>query len=153
MEHLNVLFSSARDDADAFAALLDLEHNALVNRDMPTLESLLEDKAPLVARLSQHDRAIITYCQQAGIQPGQSLEEHLRNTQTSVLLNTYQAFKESLQRCKIANDRNARLIRHSQQATGQLLDMLRNQGESSQNVYDSQGLSSRSGTPHNLTKA
>jgi flagella synthesis protein FlgN len=111
MEHLNTLFSTAKVDAESFTALLDQEHKALVDRDMPALELLLAEKAPLVTSLAQHDRAIIT-----------------------------------------ANERNARLIRHSQQATGQLLDLLRNQGESSQNIYDSQGLSSRSGTPRNLTK-
>lgn len=152
MEHLNTLFSTARNDADAFADLLELEHKALVDRDMPALDGLLAQKAPLLTSLSEHDRAIVAYCQQTDIQPGKSLENHLASTQPVELLSTYQAFKEALQRCKTANERNARLIRHSQQATGQLLDMLRNQGESSQNVYDSQGLSSRSGTPRNLTK-
>ncbi|WP_022963251.1 flagella synthesis protein FlgN [Halopseudomonas pelagia] len=152
MEHLNTLFSAAKIDAEAFTALLDQEHKALVDRDMPALEELLAEKAPLVSALSQHDRAIIAYCQQAGIQPGESLEQHLAVTQPLTLLSTYQAFKEALQRCQIANERNARLIRHSQQATAQLLDLLRNQGESSQNIYDSQGLASKSGTPRNLTK-
>lgn len=152
MEHLNTLFSTAKVDAESFTALLDQEHKALVDRDMPALELLLAEKAPLVTSLARHDRVIITYCQQVGIQPGESLEHHLATTQTAELLSTYHAFKDALQRCKTANERNARLIRHSQQATGQLLDLLRNQGESSQNIYDSQGLSSRSGTPRNLTK-
>lgn len=152
MEQLNALFSAATTDADNFTALLDIEHKALVDRDMPALEKLLAEKAPLVSKLSQHDRTIIAYCQQAGIQPGASLEQHLATAQPPELLSTYRAFKESLQRCQSANERNARVIRHSQQATSQLLDLLRNQGESSQNIYDSQGLASRSGTPRNLTK-
>lgn len=152
MEHLNTLFATARNDAEAFTALLDQEHKALVDQDMPALEGLLAEKAPLVTTLSQHDHSIVAYCHQVGIDPGESLEHHLADTQTPETLSTYHAFKDALQRCKTANERNARLIRHSQQATGQLLDLLRNQGESSQNIYDSQGLSSRKGTPRNLTK-
>lgn len=153
MEHLNTLFSAAQADAQAFSALLELEHQALIKRDMAALETLLAEKSPLVTTLAQHDRAIISYCQHAGISPGANLEQHLAATETAELLDAYQAFKDALQQCKLANERNARLIRHSQQATAQLLDLLRNQGESSQNIYDSQGLASRGSAQRNLTKA
>jgi flagella synthesis protein FlgN len=152
MEHLQALFVTAEADAKAFVALLDLEQQALINRDMTELEVLLTRKAPLVSALSEHDKTIVAYCQQAGIKPGDSLEEHLAVSGSAELLSSYHLFKNALQLCQTANSRNARLIRHNQQATGQLLDLLRNQGESSDNVYDSQGLSSRSGTQRNLTK-
>lgn len=152
MDHLNTLFSAAQADAQAFTALLELEHQALVDRDMAALEMLLTDKSPLLTALAQHDRAIIAYCQQAGISAGEPLEQHLASTASPALLHCYQAFKQALQQCKTANERNARLIRHSQQATTQLLDLLRNQGESSQNMYDSQGLASRGSAQRNLTK-
>lgn len=152
MEHLHALFITAEADATAFVALLDLEQQALIDRDMTELEVLLSRKAPLVSALSEHDQTIVAYCQQAGISPGDSLEEHLGASGSAELMAAYQLFKKALQDCQTANARNARLIRHNQQATSQLLDLLRNQGESSDHVYDSQGLSSRSGTQRNLTK-
>lgn len=151
MEHLKAVFQAAHADAEAFTALLDLEQQALIDRDMTALEALLSDKSPLVNTLTAHDRSIVAYCQQAGVQPGESLEQHL-TTGSEELILSYQGFKEALQRCKSANERNARLVRHNQVATGQLLDLLRNQGESSASIYDSQGLASRSGSARNLTK-
>ena len=153
MEHMSTVFSQARQDAEAFTALLDLEHQALVDRDMTALEALLADKAPLITALSQHDQSISSYCQQMGVAAGESLEHHLSQHASASLLADYRSFKDALQQCQHANDRNARLVRHNQQATGQLLDLLRNQGESSQHVYDNHGLASRSANPRNLTKA
>ena len=153
MEQLERVFLQAQPDCEAFAELLDLEQQALINRDMPELEKLLSAKAPLVEALARHDLAIRTWCSQIGIAPGDGLEAHIKSSGPSQLIELYAAFQEALQHCQAANLRNARLVRHNQQATGHLLDLLRNQGEASQSVYDRQGVSSRSGNQRNLTKA
>lgn len=152
MEHMEHTFVQATADCTAFLTLLDLEQQALINRDMGALEALLTDKAPLVAALSRHDQAILVFCQELGIDPGPGLKQHIAALGSDALQASYAAFTAALQQCQQANERNARLIRHNQQATTQLLDMLRNQGESSQTIYDRQGLASRPGSPRNLTK-
>ncbi|GGC87712.1 flagella synthesis protein FlgN [Halopseudomonas salina] len=153
MEQLEKVFLQAQPDCEAFAELLDQEQQALINRDMDELEKLLSAKAPLVDALAHHDLAIRTWCSQIGIAPGDGLEAHIRSSGAATLLEVYSAFQNALQRCQAANLRNARLVRHNQQATGRLLDLLRNQGEASQSVYDRQGVASRSGNQRNLTKA
>lgn len=152
MEHMDKVFSQAQLDSEAFAELLDQEQQALIDRNMSELENLLSAKAPLVDALARHDYAIRAWCTQIGVTPGESLEQHIKSTESLALAQHYDAFRDALQRCQAANLRNARLVRHNQQATGHLLDLMRNQGESSQSVYDRQGLASRSGTQRNLTK-
>lgn len=152
MEHMEQTFDQAAADSVTFLELLDAEQQALVNRDMVALEKLLADKAPLVNALAQHDQAILSFCQQLSIEPGAGLQDYISAHGSASLQASYAAFKQALQKCQQANERNARLIRHNQQATSQLLDLLRNQGESSQNIYDRQGLASRTGSQRNLTK-
>jgi flagellar biosynthesis/type III secretory pathway chaperone len=152
MEHMDKVFTQALIDCEAFADLLDQEQQALIDRNMSDLEMLLNAKTPLVDALTRHDHAIRAWCSQIGVSPGENFEKHISASGTPELVGNYSAFREALQRCQAANLRNARLVRHNQQATGHLLDLLRNQGESSQSVYDRQGIASRSGTPRNLTK-
>jgi len=153
MEQMEKVLPQARLDCEAFAELLDQEQQALIDRDMAELEKLLAAKAPLVDALARHDQAIRAWCAQIGVAPGDSLQNHIQSSNNPALLEQYITFQDALQRCQAANLRNARLVRHNQQATGHLLDLLRNQGESSQSVYDRQGLASRSGSQRNLTKA
>lgn len=152
MEHMDKVFAQAQLDCEAFAELLDQEQQALIDRNMSELESLLAAKGPLVDALARHDQAIRAWCTQIGVAPGDSLQKHIETSSSPALAERYTAFQEALKRCQAGNLRNARLVRHNQQATSHLLDLLRNQGESSQSVYDRQGLASRSGTQRNLTK-
>lgn len=152
MEQMEKALYQAQLDCEAFADLLDQEQQALIDRDMTELERLLAAKAPLVEALARHDQTVRSWCIEIGVAPGDSLKTHIQSIDFPGLLERYTAFQEALQRCQAANLRNARLVRNNQQATGHLLDLLRNQGESSQSVYDRQGLASRTGSQRNLTK-
>lgn len=153
MIDLQTIFDQAIQDCQQFLELLDREQEALNHHDMPELERLLDAKSPLIKALSLHDQAIAGWCKQAGKRPEQSLQDFVAVLGQPQLVESYEAFLDALQRCQTANQRNARLVRHSQHATGHLIDLLRNQGESSRNVYDRQGLTSRSGSQLPLTKA
>ncbi|UAW97447.1 flagellar protein FlgN [Halopseudomonas nanhaiensis] len=152
MIDLQTIFDQAIQDCQQFLDLLDQEQDALGRHDMPELERLLDLKSPLIKALSLHDQAIAGWCQQTGKRPEQSLEHFIASLGQPQLVEGYDAFREVLERCQSANQRNARLVRHSQYATGHLIDLLRNQGESSQSVYDRQGLTSRSSSQRPLTK-
>lgn len=153
MNPLQLTLEEAIRDCEAFAELLDREQDALLQQDMTLLQSLLEDKAPLLQALTRHDKALHSLAEQLGKRPEQGLESFLNERSEGDAVLTYKQFKDALVRCQNANLRNARLVRHSQHANSHLLDLLRNQGESSQGVYDRQGLTSRSGAQRPLTKA
>lgn len=153
MTLLDQLFDQALADCEQFAALLDQEQQALGEQDMAALEALLDAKTPLIATLNQHEQAITATCQQAGKLPDDRLEDYILSLDDTGLTERYDAFKLALQRCRDANERNARLIRHSQHTASHLLDLLRNQGEASQGVYDRQGVTSRATPQRPLTKA
>lgn len=150
---LQQLFDQAISDCDQFAELLDREQEALIQNDMVVLESLLESKAPLVSALNNHDQQINEQARLIGKAPDQSLEVFVATLGKAELAESYQSLRQQLIRCRDANLRNARLVRHSQHANSHLIDLLRNQGESSQAVYDRQGLATRSHSQRPIIKA
>ena len=145
-------FQQAEQDCQAYLALLDQERDALTSQDVGQLEQLLEQKRPYTDKLITHDQQLKHYCQQNNLQLGQ-LAEHINAQQDAELQAHYQAFLQALTRCQQANDRNARLVHHSQHATRSLLDLLRNQGEPGSGIYDQLGNRSRTGQTRDLSKA
>ncbi|QJD57676.1 flagellar protein FlgN [Pseudomonas sp. gcc21] len=150
---LKQLFDQAASDCEQFIELLDREQEALIQNDMVTLESLLNSKAPLVSALNGHDQQINDQARQLGKTPEQDMEAFLESLGQNELFESYQSLRQYLTRCRDANLRNARLVRHSQHANSHLLDLIRNQGESSQAVYDRQGLAKRSHSQRPIIKA
>jgi flagella synthesis protein FlgN len=152
MHPLHPHFQQAEQDCQSYLALLDQERDALTGQDIGNLEQILDAKRPYAEQLIRHDQQIKSYCQQNQLQLGE-LADHITAQQDPALSAAYQAFITALSACQQANDRNARLVRHSQHATRSLLDLLRNQGEPSAGVYDQLGNASRSGQTRDLTKA
>lgn len=146
---LQQLLEQATADCNAFLELLDHEQQALIDSNMPMLEQLLSDKTPLLQRLSSQDQQLLAISQNAGT----SLAELVTQTGDAALQQLHQQFVAAALACRDANQRNARLIHHSQNSTRQLLDLLRNQGESSRNLYDRQGLTASSPGSRTISKA
>ena len=151
MHPLNEILQQADQDCERYLALTVRERDAIVQQSMDELETLLQEKRPLIEALARHDQTIKQYCAQQKI-TDQGLHDHITSLNDDRLAAAYQQFLGHLEECKAANDRNARLVRHSQNSTANLLDLLRNQGESSQNIYDQLGNRSRSGVSRDLTK-
>ncbi|MEH6564864.1 MAG: flagellar protein FlgN [Halopseudomonas sp.] len=151
MHQLSPLLQQADQDCKDYLAVSEHERDAIVQQNMDELERLLQQKRPLIEALARHDQNIKSYCSAQQLDP-QSLRDHIASLGDADLSITYQQFLEHLEQCKAANDRNARLVRHSQHSTSTLLDLLRNQGESGQNIYDQLGNRSRSGVSRDLTK-
>lgn len=151
MHQLNAILQQADQDCERYLALTERERDAIVQQNMDELEKLLQEKRPLIEALARHDQNIKGYCSAHQVSH-QSLQDHVASLGDADLNTAYQQFLEHLEQCKAANDRNARLVRHSQNSTSNLLDLLRNQGESGQNIYDQLGNRSRSGNSRDLTK-
>ncbi|MCL5042343.1 MAG: flagellar protein FlgN [Gammaproteobacteria bacterium] len=152
MQQLASLLENANQDCLAFLALLDDEQQALINSDMTMLEQLLEQKSPLITRLNQHDQLINEWLASRQLPPG-GLRDYLATLADNELQAAYAAFLANLEQCQQASNRNARLVAHNQHSTRHLLDLLRNQGETTQNVYDRQGLTRGPGGQRTISKA
>ncbi|MAK74520.1 MAG: hypothetical protein CMK81_10545 [Pseudomonadales bacterium] len=152
MHPLQERFESAEQDCQHYLDLLEQERDALTRQDMAMLEPLLAQKRSLADALVVHDQAIRHYCQTHNISQDQ-LAAHIEQAGDPQLQQGYQQFLEALANCKQANDRNARLVHHSQHSTRTMLDLLRNQGEPGSGIYDQLGNRSRSGITRNLSKA
>ncbi len=139
MQDLNAIIERTLEHGRQFIELLDQELAALSARDLQQLDTLVAAKAPLIEALSQLDSALTSYCQNQGLAAAGELERHIHDTHGEGLHAQYRELLQTLQQCREANERNARLVHHNQHVTVRLLDMLRNQGEPSSNLYDRQG--------------
>lgn len=150
---LSELFISDIGTAQQLLELLDNEFQALTERDLPRLDSLLSTKQPLLALLQQHGSARSRLLLSAGqpanqegltaLAAGSAMGEQLlaRSEELSILL----------QRCQEANLRNGRLIRANQASVASVLGILR--GGETPGLYDSRGSTARIGQHRPLSQA
>ena len=153
MQDLSELFARATQHCEQFAELLDQEKQALLDQDMPALDALTKTKAPLIESLAADGQALAAHCEQLGKPETGSLTDFIDSLNTPALARHHAEFLAAAERCQSANVRNARLIRHSQHINSSLLDLLRNQGEASQNVYDRQGNARRTASHRPISRA
>lgn len=147
------LFTTDIGTSERLLELIDAEFQALTERDLPRLDSLLNDKQPLLALLQQHGSERSRLLQSAGLSAdhaglsalaaGSDIGEQLlaRSEELSALL----------QRCQEANLRNGRLIRANQASVGSILGILR--GGETPGLYDSRGSAARIAQHRPLSQA
>lgn len=147
------LFNEDIDHAKRLLELMDEEFQALGERDLKRLESLLAEKQPLLAQLDQHGRqrsqALVSLeltADRAGLQ-------RLADTSSAgaELMARSDELGELLKRCQGANQRNGRLIRANQASVGSMLGILR--GGETPSLYDSRGTTARIGHQRPLSQA
>jgi flagella synthesis protein FlgN len=147
------LFNDDIGSAEQLLELIDDEFQALGERDLARLQSILENKQPLLAQLDQHARArsqLLLGLQLSADRAGlQALAE--RSSQGTALLERGDQLHRLLERCQAANLRNGRLIRSSQASTSSMLGILR--GGETPNLYDSRGSTARIGQQRPLSQA
>jgi len=147
------LFTDDIGRAERLLELIDNEFQALSDRDLPRLQSILADKQPLLAQLDQHGKArsqLLTGLQLSADRSGlQALAE--RSSQGAELLARGDELNALLERCQAGNLRNGRLIRASQASTRSMLGILR--GGETPSLYDSRGSAARIGQQRPLSQA
>ena len=147
------LFSQDIGHASRLLELIDLEYQALGERDLERLQSLLADKQPLLAQLSQHgsQRSQLLGSLQLSVDQAGLEQLAQRSPLGAELLARGDELNKLLERCQAANLRNGRLIRSSQMATGSMLSILR--GGETPSLYDSRGSAARIGGQRPLIQA
>lgn len=147
------LFNDDIGTASRLLELIDMEHHALTERDLPRLQEILADKQPLLALLDQNGKArsqallgLQLSADRAGLQ---ALAE--RSSQGSELLARGDELNGLLERCQAANLRNGRLIRSGQASARSMLGILR--GGETPSLYDSRGSTAKIGQQRPLSQA
>jgi flagella synthesis protein FlgN len=137
------LFTLDIGTAEQLLELIDTEFQALSDRDLPHLQSILADKLPLLGALDQHSKqrsqllaSLSLSADRAGLQTLAA-----QSSQGELLLERGDALNTLLERCQAANLRNGRLIRSSQASAQSMLGILR--GNETPSLYDSRGSAAR----------
>ena len=153
MRQLSELFARATTLCQQFTDLLDREKQALLDQDMTALQGLLEEKSAAMAALNEVHAEMTAQLQAAGMPEDLSPVDFIRGLGDDQLSRQHADFLDAAGACEEANLRNARLIRHSQHINSNLLDLLRNQGETSLNVYDRLGNANRARPGRPISRA
>ena len=137
------LFTNDIGTAEQLLELIDTEFQALTERDLPRLQSILTEKLPLLTLLDQHGKQRSQLLASLNLSPDraglQALAEQSRVGEQ--LIERGDQLNALLERCQSANLRNGRLIRSSQASANSILGILR--GNETPSLYDSRGSAAR----------
>ncbi|WP_422911558.1 flagella synthesis protein FlgN [Pseudomonas sp. MAC6] len=147
------LFINDIGTAEQLLKLIDTEFQALSDRDLPRLQSILTEKLPLLSLLDQHGKERSQLLVSLGLSSDRKGLQALaaQSSQGSVLLERGDQLNALLERCQAANLRNGRLIRSSQASANSMLSILR--GNETPSLYDSRGSTARIGQQRPLSQA
>lgn len=147
------LFNDDIGTAQQLLELIDAEFQALSERDLPRLESILTSKQPLLAQLDRHggERSRLLTSLQLSVDRAGLQALAARSAQGAELLARGDELSALLERCQTANLRNGRLIRANQASIGSVLGILR--GGETPGLYDSRGSAARIGQQRPLSQA
>ena len=111
---------------DQVIQLLKTESMAIVERDINSMDHLLDKKLPLLSKLEQLDiQRQHFYEQQTGFSYHNTAFSHFIEQQCSESVRTlWQAVKEKLPECKSQNELNGRIINIKKNNTEQILQIL-----------------------------
>ena len=147
------LFINDIGTAEQLLELIDTEFQALNDRDLPRLQSILADKLPLLSLLDQHGKKRSQLLASLNLSPDRAGLQALagQSSQGELLLERGDQLNTLLERCQAANLRNGRLIRSSQASAQSMLGILR--GNETPSLYDSRGSAARIGQQRPLSQA
>ena len=147
------LFTRDIGTAEQLLELIDSEFQALGERDLPRLQSILTEKLPLLGLLEQHGRERSQLLASLNLSPDRAGLQALaaQSSQGELLLERGDHLSNLLERCQTANLRNGRLIRSSQASANSMLNILR--GNETPSLYDSRGGAARIGQQRPLSQA
>jgi len=140
--------------ARALRELTDAEYQALAERSLGELEGLLNKKQALLALLGQHSALrtqTLAKAQLGANRDGLATFAASSAVGGDILLRAEQ-LDGILEECRIANDRNGRLIRANQNAVGSMLTILQRSNQTP-DLYDRRGSAAKSSQNRPLSQA
>lgn len=155
MHEINLLqrFNEDIGTAQQLLQLIDAEFQALTDRDLPLLESILGSKQSLLALLHQHGGERHQALSSRQLSPDRAGLQALASQlpEGDEVLVRSDELGALLEQCKVANLRNGRLIRANQATVGSVLGILR--GAETPSLYDSRGGATRIAQQRPLSQA
>ncbi|MDR6236043.1 flagella synthesis protein FlgN [Pseudomonas oryzihabitans] len=141
------------DLSERLLALIDQEFQALTERQLEALESLLGDKQILLKQLDQHAQQRTTLLRNHGLATDlQGLSAYAATQANGPdLLAASARLVELMDKCKAHNARNGQIIQANRFVVGKLLNVL--QGTNAPNLYDSRGGRTQGGYQRPLSSA
>ncbi|KTT28680.1 flagella synthesis protein FlgN [Pseudomonas rhizoryzae] len=141
------------DLSEQLLALIDQEFQALTERKLETLESLLDNKQILLKQLDQHAQQRSALLRHHGLPTDlQGLQAYAATQSNGAeLLAASTRLAQLMEECKVHNTRNGQVIQANRFVVGKLLNVL--QGTAAPTLYDSRGSQTRSGYQRPLSSA
>lgn len=121
--------------------LTEQEFQALSERDLAELESILTQKQPLLALLGQHGTERSQWLSELGLSSDRAgLEAFAASSPLGKeLIEQAETLESTLNNCRDSNERNGRLIRANRAAIGSTLDILQGTNSTTPGLYDNRG--------------
>ncbi len=153
----NAFLEQLREDTSIARQLLELtdaEYQALAERRLADLESLLSSKQPLLALLAQHASRRSQTLTELGLgNDRHGLEAYARTApEADDILAGAAELEDALESCRAANERNGRLIRTNQAAVASTLEIFQRSSQAP-DLYDRRGGSTKASHQRPLSQA
>lgn len=134
--------------------LTDAEYQALAERRLTDLETLLSAKQPLLALLAQHASRRSQALAELGLSNDRhGLDAFARTSpQADDILAGAAELEDALEACRSANERNGRLIRTNQAAVASTLEIFQRSSQAP-DLYDRRGGSTKTSHQRPLSQA
>lgn len=141
------------DLSEQLLALIDREFQALTERQLDSLESLLGDKQILLKQLDQHAQQRTALLRHYGLSVDLQGLSAYAATQTNgaELLAASTRLAQLMDECKSHNARNGQVIQANRFVVGKLLNVL--QGTTAPSLYNSRGSQTQGGYQRPLSSA
>ncbi len=150
------LKANVEADIHACEQLLKLmasERDALKDRDMDALQTIIDDKSHNLQLLEDHAKERTRWA--ALSNPHQPIENawlDILKTNCPEMVPRWDSLKDTLIQCRAQNEVNGKLLSRNQQIFTRLLNAVRGQVEPS-NLYTANGAKSAHGASHNIGEA
>jgi len=139
--------------------LLEQERTALSERDLESMEAIIEKKATCLSLLEQSAKNRTAWSQQfvtSDAQDQQAVSEAwqtlLQQTNQQQLVDQWQQLKTLQSACKKANEVNGKILARNQKTFGRLLEIVRGQ-TASPSLYSTAGKATSSHISHKIGEA
>jgi flagella synthesis protein FlgN len=140
------------DIATRLLELIELEREALVNRQFNLLGLLLDEKQPLLVQLDQHNHMRSAQLQRLGLPLNrEGLQAYAaRFEHDNQLIEAADQLTATIEQCKEANNRNGRIINANQCTVASMLEILR--GPPMPSLYNRRGYLPRANNQRPLSQ-
>lgn len=147
--------------ANELLTLLETENEALLSRDRDRISDILTRKQDLMITLEANAQLreswlLNSYPQLQNTNSDEKKpywEEFLKYLGGPLLIQQWAQLRDTVQECKLMNDKNGKVISRSRQTIGQLLDIVRGKSINAPKLYTAKGSTKAQNYSQSVTKA